>query len=800
MRFFIIIFVLSILLVPQNYFAQQTTLVDFGNSSAANTYDLPNWNNLLLADEISYTAEGPGGLAFGAGFEEFTDYMGVAGTARQFSLGERIVVTWYNNSDETVFFSSRISFEDLDHVNGGTSEGNWYTMRSFDDYRVMLTEALPHSTVRTVFNITDSGVHKTDEVYSSVNVNLAIEWGESGYKQYLICDKIELWNDADFTPPAAPEEVSATTISDSQIQLTWNVPTDDTEVVEFLIYLNGEVEGYSREHNYTAVFLEPNTEYTFTITALDMVGNESIHSATASATTQSFRGNSSLVNPEGFEYQGAFLLPEDFAWGGEAIAYRDYNGTGMVDANGESLFVTNLNQADAGYVGEVTTAEPIISENKNLEELDIALILQNPVDIRPVNINDWEYVDIWRTGLEYDVTTNRLYSSWSIHYTVGGEKNASISFCDASDLAGSTKYGAWYLGDPTQPPIAAMANDYLFSRPLTTANTNLPDRALICGRFRDGGLSGLGPTMYAFAEVGATPPAANAVLDIATLLEYGSVLGTDNYNYPNSVDGYKHSDEWRDAAWCNIAGQQAIAVVGRKALGNNWYGYQGEFMPHDWVFFDQPYPEFGATDPDGKGWRAHNYKPMIILYDPADIAAVEAGTMQSFEPQPYAAVRLDENIFWNDDCEIRSIAFDQMNSRLFVTEFDRANDGNLLIHVWQLNEMAVGTETTETIPINYKLEQNYPNPFNPTTIIKYEIPNVGDASANSAQAHSLTSSKVSVKVYNVLGQVVSVLVDEYKPAGTYEITFDGSSIRSGVYFYTLETSSFRKTKKLVLLK
>lgn len=141
-----------------------------------------------------------------------------------------------------------------------------------------------------------------------------------------------------------------------------------------------------------------------------------------------------------------------------------------------------------------------------------------------------------------------------------------------------------------------------------------------------------------------------------------------------------------------------------------------------------------------------------------------------------------------------------MNSRLFVTEFDRANDGNLLIHVWQLNEMAVGTETTETIPINYKLEQNYPNPFNPTTIIKYEIPNVGDASANSAQAHSLTSSKVSVKVYNVLGQVVSVLVDEYKPAGTYEITFDGSSIRSGVYFYTLETSSFRKTKKLVLLK
>jgi len=86
----------------------------------------------------------------------------------------------------------------------------------------------------------------------------------------------------------------------------------------------------------------------------------------------------------------------------------------------------------------------------------------------------------------------------------------------------------------------------------------------------------------------------------------------------------------------------------------------------------------------------------------------------------------------------------------------------------------------------YKLEQNYPNPFNPTTLIKYSLKNGGH---------------VKLEVFDILGRVVAVLVNEYRAAGTHEISFDASKIStSGIYFYRLESSNFTKVNKMMLLK
>lgn len=85
----------------------------------------------------------------------------------------------------------------------------------------------------------------------------------------------------------------------------------------------------------------------------------------------------------------------------------------------------------------------------------------------------------------------------------------------------------------------------------------------------------------------------------------------------------------------------------------------------------------------------------------------------------------------------------------------------------------------------YKLSQNYPNPFNPLTTIKYEIPE---------------RSFVSIKIYDVLGNAIATLVDEEKPAGSYEVLFNGRELSSGIYFYTLTSGNFMNTKKLILLK
>lgn len=88
-------------------------------------------------------------------------------------------------------------------------------------------------------------------------------------------------------------------------------------------------------------------------------------------------------------------------------------------------------------------------------------------------------------------------------------------------------------------------------------------------------------------------------------------------------------------------------------------------------------------------------------------------------------------------------------------------------------------------PRNYDLGQNYPNPFNPTTTIRYQLP---------------VSGAVSLKVYNLLGQVMSDLYEGFRPAGKYQATLNGEGLSSGVYLYELKVGNFVTSKKALLLK
>jgi carboxypeptidase T len=101
-------------------------------------------------------------------------------------------------------------------------------------------------------------------------------------------------------------------------------------------------------------------------------------------------------------------------------------------------------------------------------------------------------------------------------------------------------------------------------------------------------------------------------------------------------------------------------------------------------------------------------------------------------------------------------------------------------------------EVDVNVPIKFSLEQNYPNPFNPVTTVRYSIPNVTLSGAEG--------SRVQFKIYDVLGNEVVTLVDEYKPAGTYEIEFNAAKYTSGIYFYQLQAGSLVETKKMILLK
>ncbi|MFH1236220.1 MAG: T9SS type A sorting domain-containing protein, partial [Parcubacteria group bacterium] len=94
-----------------------------------------------------------------------------------------------------------------------------------------------------------------------------------------------------------------------------------------------------------------------------------------------------------------------------------------------------------------------------------------------------------------------------------------------------------------------------------------------------------------------------------------------------------------------------------------------------------------------------------------------------------------------------------------------------------------GSETMT--PYQFSLQQNYPNPYNPSTTIEYTIPR---------QSH------VTVKIFDLLGREVAVLVNEKKEAGWYSVRWDASAKSSGIYFYTLQAGEYRYTKRMALLK
>ncbi|MEJ5261047.1 MAG: T9SS type A sorting domain-containing protein [Ignavibacterium sp.] len=86
---------------------------------------------------------------------------------------------------------------------------------------------------------------------------------------------------------------------------------------------------------------------------------------------------------------------------------------------------------------------------------------------------------------------------------------------------------------------------------------------------------------------------------------------------------------------------------------------------------------------------------------------------------------------------------------------------------------------------SFKLDQNYPNPFNPSTKISW---------------NTFSAARNTLKVYNILGNEVAKLVDEYKPAGTYSVNFDAKGLPSGIYFYTLQVGNQVQTKKMILIQ
>jgi hypothetical protein len=152
-------------------------------------------------------------------------------------------------------------------------------------------------------------------------------------------------------------------------------------------------------------------------------------------------------------------------------------------------------------------------------------------------------------------------------------------------------------------------------------------------------------------------------------------------------------------------------------------------------------------------------------------------------------------VFTVDDPSVREIRIDPVvtekphHSLMFIYN-RRSNPGQVAFDDVQPEFAGVsvalsGGAQAAGMPKSFSLAQNYPNPFNPNTEISFALP---------------VASRVELTVYNVLGQTVTTLVDGDMPAGEHIVSWNASSVSSGVYFYRLSTNGFVETKKMMLLK
>ena len=110
---------------------------------------------------------------------------------------------------------------------------------------------------------------------------------------------------------------------------------------------------------------------------------------------------------------------------------------------------------------------------------------------------------------------------------------------------------------------------------------------------------------------------------------------------------------------------------------------------------------------------------------------------------------------------------------------------NGIVYRFNKSDLVGVNNNLNIVPENFSLDQNYPNPFNPTTSIKYSVPEL---------------LKVKLSVFDITGKEINTLVNEKQSIGRHEIKFNAADLSSGIYFYELNTGSFREVKRMVLVK
>ncbi len=672
-----VFFLLLLIFFNENANSSVITLIDFGGAENQNTFGLAGWNTVIKDKYTDYIDPGdalPKGTSITVGKNQDYDYQGVQGASRAFVKGDEILVTWYNHSDREISFSPRISFV---HAGRFEKKEQWRNMSE--------TLVPPKGTALSYFDITDDAAGS----YSIVNINV-----NYANNKTLICDKIELTDEIDTAPPAVPRQLKAKAESYRTIDLTWEASRDNQQTAGYRVFRDGSFLKIVTDNRYSDAGLMPDTAYQYSVTAFDIRKNESAHSAPVTIMTLKRQADDLRIYPSSdFDYKGAFKLPEGsngvgWAYGGRGMTY--YPGgdaDGPDDGYPGSIFATGW-KGDVGmesYVSEISIPVPVISPDKDVNELNAAGTLQKFYDITQGRFNKIGSVSTYgdiaylrhlsRNGGAQQ--TDKLHSTWGKHFQL--EKYVSHSWCELN-LSDPQPCGGWFIGDKKGKPLNYSLNSYLFSIPEDWAAANTPGKLLATGGYRGGGTGGRGPSLYAYGPWNeGNPPPPNAELGYTTLIQYS--LESDYTSDPSqSMAGWTRADDFGGGDWLTVGNKSAVILVGTKGIGKFWYGF-----PDGTLYSGQDWPN--------RGYWAEKTQAQILFYDPADLAAVTHCKMQPYEPQPYSVMNLEPFMYKkqkavNQNHLICAACFDRTHGFLYVIEneaYGRHGDGNILVHVWKVN-------------------------------------------------------------------------------------------------------------------
>jgi len=399
-----------------------------------------------------------------------------------------------------------------------------------------------------------------------------------------------------------------------------------------------------------------------------------------------------LIQAQDLIYRGYFRLPEgsggsDWDYSGHGLTYYpDGDPDGDNDGYPGSLF--GFGHDHQLYVSEISIPAPMITNDPGAT--NTANTIQPFSDLTDGIFRAEEMV-IPRAGIAFLAQPQPR-----LHFTFGQHiQDFEVSHGWAGlDLDRPEAQGPWVFDGYTN----YVTNDYLFEIPPEWGQAIAPGPLLASGRAREGLWSGRGPGLFAYrpADLDSLPAAGSVLNDVVPLLLYGE----QNSGQPDIISSpsqavldYKEADHWWGGAWLTNDDGAAVVFAGTKALGNEWYGFaNGVVWEHDCAEDNPPTcPDVPDWPYDNRGFWADSYQAQLIFYDPAELAAVARGELNSWEPQVYDTLVLDEYLLdptldhgeYKRDL-VGALAFDRENGYIYLVE-RMADEYRSVIHVWEIS-------------------------------------------------------------------------------------------------------------------